>query len=453
MSRHAYLIMAHNHFDFLKELLACLDDSRNDIYLHIDKKAGPFDKSGFSDIVKKSRLYFTERLDVHWGGYSQIACELLLLKSAVSRHPQGVYTYYHLLSGADLPLKSQNEIHTFFERHAGKEFLAFDPQVSQKTRERVSLWHFFRESRLFLAEPADHILTLLQRLLGIDSPSGYTMHAMQFLQEEAEKLGFSCVRSAKGNLMVTIPGKDHAQACALSAHCDTLGLMVRSIKDNGMLAVTNIGGPTLPTLDSAYCRIHTREGKTYTGTILCTAAAKHVHEEASTLARTLDTLEVRIDEVVKTKEDVQRLGIANGDIIAIDPKTCVTDSGFIKSRFLDDKISVACLFAVLRHLHAHPLPLKKDVIVIFSSYEEVGHGASFIPELVEEMISVDMGCIGLDLACTEYDVSAALRGGNNIRGALIGPGVHASHGMERTHIEALDATVSLILAYLRTLCA
>ncbi len=172
MSRHAYLIMAHNHFDFLKELLACLDDSRNDIYLHIDKKAGPFDKSGFSDIVKKSRLYFTERLDVHWGGYSQIACELLLLKSAVSRHPQGVYTYYHLLSGADLPLKSQNEIHTFFERHAGKEFLAFDPQVSQKTRERVSLWHFFRESRLFLAEPADHILTLLQRLLGIDRLKG-----------------------------------------------------------------------------------------------------------------------------------------------------------------------------------------------------------------------------------------------------------------------------------------
>ena len=215
------------------------------------------------------------------------------------------------------------------------------------------------------------LLAFAQRLLGIDSPSGYTMHAMQFLQEEAEKLGFSCVRSAKGNLMVTIPGKDHAQACALSAHCDTLGLMVRSIKDNGMLAVTNIGGPTLPTLDSAYCRIHTREEKTYTGTILCTAAAKHVHEEASTLARTLDTLEVRIDEVVRTKEDVQRLGIANGDIIAIDPKTCVTDSGFIKSRFLDDKISVACLFAVLRHLHAHPLPLKKDVIVIFSSYEEV----------------------------------------------------------------------------------
>ena len=336
------------------------------------------------------------------------------------------------------------------------------------------------------------LLDFAQKLLSIDSPSGYTMQAMQFLQEEAEKLGFACTRSVKGNLMVRIPGASHEHALALSAHTDTLGLMVRAIKDNGMLAVTNIGGPTLPTLDSAYCRIYTRTGKTYTGTIVCTAAAKHVHPDASTLVRDLDSLEVRIDEVVRNKDEAQKLGIANGDIIAIDPKTCVTDSGFIKSRFLDDKISVACLFAVLKKLQKQPLPLKHDVIMIFSSYEEVGHGAAYIPPQVETMISVDMGCIGLDLACSEQDVSicakdssgpydyaltstlialakqeqlpyavdiypmyssdvsAALRAGNNIRGALIGPGVHASHGMERTHIDALDATVSLILAYLRT---
>lgn len=336
------------------------------------------------------------------------------------------------------------------------------------------------------------LLDFAQKLLSIDSPSGYTMQAMQFLQEEAEKLGFACTRSVKGNLTVRIPGASHEHALALSAHTDTLGLMVRAIKDNGMLAVTNIGGPTLPTLDSAYCRIYTRTGKTYTGTIVCTAAAKHVHPDASTLVRDLDSLEVRIDEVVRNKDEAQKLGIANGDIIAIDPKTCVTDSGFIKSRFLDDKISVACLFAVLKKLQKQPLPLKHDVIMIFSSYEEVGHGAAYIPPQVETMISVDMGCIGLDLACSEQDVSicakdssgpydyaltsalialakqeqlpyavdiypmyssdvsAALRAGNNIRGALIGPGVHASHGMERTHIDALDATVSLILAYLRT---
>ncbi len=170
MNRHAYLIMAHNHFDFLKELLLCLDDRRNDIYLHIDKKAGVFEPESFSSILKYSRLYFTNRLDVRWGGYSQIACELLLLKAAARQTE--VYTYYHLLSGSDLPLKSQDEIHAFFEANAGKEFLAFDKEVSVQTQERVSLWHFFRESRSPLAEPADHIWTLLQRLLHVDRLKG-----------------------------------------------------------------------------------------------------------------------------------------------------------------------------------------------------------------------------------------------------------------------------------------
>lgn len=167
MNKHAYLIMAHGHFDFLKELLLCLDDRRNDIYLHIDKKAGSFQSESFSSILKHSRLYFTDRLDVRWGGYSQIACELLLLKAAAAQQA-GSYTYYHLLSGSDLPLKSQDEIHAFFEANAGKEFLAFDREVSPQARERVSLWHFFRESRSSLAEPADHILTLFQRLLRVD---------------------------------------------------------------------------------------------------------------------------------------------------------------------------------------------------------------------------------------------------------------------------------------------
>ena len=187
---------------------------------------------------------------------------------------------------------------------------------------------------------------------------------------------------------------------------------------------------------------------------------------------------------------MEALGIRNGDYIAIDPKTTVTDSGFIKSRFLDDKISCACLFAVLHTLKEHAITLKNDLLFVFSTYEEVGHGASSMPADVDAMLAVDMGCIGLDLACTEYDVSicakdssgpydyamttqliqlakqeglsfavdiypmygsdvsAALKGGNDIKGALIGPGVHASHGMERTHIQALNNTVSLILAYL-----
>lgn len=169
MDRHAYLIMAHHQFDFLKELLLALDDERNDIYLHISKLSQGFDAASFQSLLQHSRLYLAERLQIHWGGYSQTACELALLKTA----SKGRYAYYHLLSGSDFPLKSQDEIHQFFQEHAGTEFLHFDsPQVPARVRERISLYHFFRESSCPLAEPADMILTRLQRLLHIDRLKG-----------------------------------------------------------------------------------------------------------------------------------------------------------------------------------------------------------------------------------------------------------------------------------------
>lgn len=165
MKKHAYLIMAHNHFEFLKELLLALDDERNDIYLHVDKKAKDFPANDFSRFCQKSRLVLTERMSVHWGGYSQTACELLLLKTAAQNH----YSYYHLLSGSDFPLKSQDEIHRFFKEHEGKEFLSFDAQtVSPHIKERISLYHFFRESSCPLAEPADMILGKIQKLFQVD---------------------------------------------------------------------------------------------------------------------------------------------------------------------------------------------------------------------------------------------------------------------------------------------
>ena len=201
-------------------------------------------------------------------------------------------------------------------------------------------------------------------------------------------------------------------------------------------------------------------------------------------------MEIRIDEVVKCKEDVEALGICNGDFIAIDPKVQITESGFIKSRFLDDKISASALMGVLQHLKEHAITPACDLIFMMSTYEEVGHGMAHIPSCISELIAVDMGCIGLDLACSEQDVSicakdssgpydyemtsrlielakqehlnyavdiypmygsdvsAALRGGSDIRGALIGPGVHASHGMERTHYDGVENTMKLILAYI-----
>lgn len=337
-----------------------------------------------------------------------------------------------------------------------------------------------------------YVLEFAKQLLNIDSPSGFTHNAMKFVQQEAEKLGYQTYRNAKGNLFIQVEGENDKETLGLSAHCDTLGLMVRSIKSDGKLAITKVGGPIMATLDGEYCRIITREGTIYTGTILSTSPAAHVHPEAASAPRDPDHMEVRIDEVVYTKEDVQKLGIQNGDFIAIDPKVQITESGFIKSRFLDDKISASALMGVLKYLSDHQIKPKRNLLVMMSTYEEVGHGAACLPDEIHELLAVDMGCIGLDLACSEQDVSicakdssgpydyemtsrlidlakahdikyavdiypqygsdvsAALKGGNDLRGALIGPGVNASHGMERTHYDGVENTMKLVLAYITT---
>lgn len=336
----------------------------------------------------------------------------------------------------------------------------------------------------------EYILKVLKDIMAIDSPSGFTKEVIDYCQKEASKLGFKTRKTKKGNLEIIVDGQDD-YTIGFCAHVDTLGLMVRSIKSDGTLAFTNVGGPIIPTLDGEYCKIYTRNQKVYTGTILSNSPAAHVHPDSKDAPRNCDTMHIRLDELVKTKEDVEKLGICNGDYIAYDPKTTITESGFIKSRFLDDKLSVAILFGVLNELSSKHITLKHNLHIIVSTYEEVGHGSSYIDDDIDELIAVDMGCIGLDLACSEYDVSicakdssgpydydittsfielakkhqlqyavdiypfygsdvsAALRGGNNIKGALIGPGVHASHGMERTHIQAVENTYKLILAYIQ----
>jgi len=335
----------------------------------------------------------------------------------------------------------------------------------------------------------DYVLNFAVELLAIDSPSGYCMDAIKFVKNEIQQLGYTTNRNAKGNLIIDVPGVSD-KTVGLSAHVDTLGLMVRSIRADGTLIFTPIGGPILPTYDGEYCRILTREGKVYTGTILCNETSVHVHKDAKTSARNAATMHIRIDARVNSKDDVLKLGIQNGDFIAVDPKTQVTDNGFIKSRFLDDKISVSAIVGILAHLKENQIMPRHNTKIIISTYEEVGHGSSQIPAEIEELIAVDMGCIGRDLACTEFDVSicakdssgpydyeltsklielakeaklnyvidvypmygsdvsAALSAGNDIRGALIGPGVAASHGMERTHWEGVENTIKLLLAYL-----
>lgn len=331
------------------------------------------------------------------------------------------------------------------------------------------------------------ILDITKTILSIDSPSGYTKNVVDYLMNECISMGYTCEITNKGNLEVTING-ENKNALGIFAHVDTLGLMVRSIKPNGNLSFTTIGGPCLGTLDGEYCKIITRDKKVYTGTILSNSPSVHVYPDASTLPRDLNNMEIRIDEEVKNAEDAKKLGIRNGDVVSIDTKTTITNSGFIKSRFLDDKLSVAILLSILKDLKDKKV--NRTLKFIFTVFEEVGHGASYISDDITEVLGVDMGCIGLDLACTEYDVSicskdssgpydyemtstlislaeennlphavdiypmygsdvsAALRGGNNIKGALIGPGVHASHGMERSHIKGVIATKKLIEAYI-----
>lgn len=336
----------------------------------------------------------------------------------------------------------------------------------------------------------EDVLETAKELLEISSPSGFCFDVMEKIGSMVKGFGYDFETTRKGCGVITVPGKANHKVVGLSAHVDTLGAMVRSVTEKGTLKFTLVGSPTVPTLDGEYCTVRTREGKLYTGTILSLSSSAHVYEDSKTRPRDPSNMEIRIDEVVRTKEDVISLGICSGDYIFIDPKTTITQSGFLKSRFIDDKGSVACLMSLLKLWSEEKVLPAYTTKVFISVYEEVGHGSSYIPADITEMIAVDMGCIGEDLNCSEYEVSicakdsggpydyhmtsrlielardndlnyavdiypmygsdvgAALSGGNNIRGALIGPGVHASHGMERTHYNALENTIKLLYLYL-----
>ena len=249
------------------------------------------------------------------------------------------------------------------------------------------------------------LLDTAKEILMCDSPSGFCYEVMEKVKNIAEGFGYKFEYTNKGCGVITIEGESDEKTIGLSAHVDTLGAMVRSVTSSGALKFTVVGGPTVPTLDSEYCKIRTREGKIYTGTFLSTSPSTHVYKDASSKSRDAENMEIRIDEVVKSKEDVNALGIFPGDYIFIDPKTTVTESGFLKSRFIDDKGSVAALLALLELLHREGKRPKYKTKIMITVYEEVGHGASYIPHDITEMLAVDMGCIGDDLSCTEYDVS------------------------------------------------
>lgn len=333
-------------------------------------------------------------------------------------------------------------------------------------------------------------LNLLEQIINIPSPTGYCKNVIEHIGKVALEYGYKLEKNKKGNGIIEIEGMDNSYCIGIPVHVDTLGAMVRSVNKDGTVRFTSIGGNIFPTLDGEYCKIHTRSGKIYTGTILSTSPSVHVYEDSRTKERNENNMCIRLDEVVKTKEDVMALSISTGDFISVEPKFVVTESGFIKSRYMDDKAGTACALSLMELFKRLGTKPKNKVKIIISTYEEVGHGCSNIPDDIDEMIGIDMGCVGLDLSCTEQDVSicakdssgpydyeitgrlmelaskhnighavdiypmygsdvsASMKGGNDIRGGLIGPGVHASHGMERTHIDGIENTIKLIYAYL-----
>lgn len=338
----------------------------------------------------------------------------------------------------------------------------------------------------------DYTINVLVSLLNIPSPSGNTKKAIDFVEREFNSLGLSTVKTEKGALIATIPGKNQEKEVTLSAHVDTLGGMVKEIKSNGRIKITQIGGYVWSTVEGEYVSIENSEGELYSGTILTTKASSHVHgRDSETLERNMDNMEIRLDEKVSSKEDVEKLGINVGDFVFFDPRVMVTESGFIKSRHLDDKAGVAALLAIAKYLTDNDIKPKYTTNFFISNYEEVGHGASAaIPEKTFEFVAIDMAAPGEGQTSDEFSVticakdstgpydlelknrlvklakennlnykidiypyygsdgSAALRAGYDFKVALIGPGVDASHSFERTHKEAIENTIKLSLLYL-----
>lgn len=326
----------------------------------------------------------------------------------------------------------------------------------------------------------------LYTLTSIPSPSSFTTKVTDYLLSELSSLGYSPECSNKGNVFVTLGGS--GSPLVLAAHVDTLGAMVRSIKENGRLRPTTIGGHQWSTADGENCTIHTRDGRVYTGVVLNKEPSSHVADQKTELIE--ENMEILLDENVTSDQDTLALGIQTGDIIAMDPRTVVTESGYIKSRFLDDKLSAAILLGLARAVREDAWKLNRKVSLLFTVYEEVGHGGSVVPDDTEEMISVDMGCVGSDLGCTERmvsicakdsggpynydlitalsnlakekkldyaidiyphygsDVETTLRAGYDIRHGLIGPGVYASHNYERSHMDGVRNTFELLKAYI-----
>lgn len=328
-------------------------------------------------------------------------------------------------------------------------------------------------------------------LLAIDSPTGFTAQAAQWVMEAFSGLGYQAHLTGKGGVLIDLGGENDEDALLLEAHTDTLGAMVAEVKANGRLRMTNLGGMNPNNAEAENVRVYTREGRVLEGTCQLCNASVHVNGDYSTAKRTFDSIEIVLDEQADSAEETRALGVETGDIVCFEPRTRITANGYIKSRFLDDKLSVGILLGLAKYLKDNGLVPQRRVYAHVTVYEEVGHGGSAsVPVGVTEAISVDMGCVGEGLKCTEKmvsicakdsggpysyevvgkliaaakaegadyavdiyphygsDVEATLSAGYDIRHGLIGAGVYASHGYERSHIDGVWNTLKVLKGYL-----
>ena len=329
-------------------------------------------------------------------------------------------------------------------------------------------------------------------LLNIDSPSGFTKKAALWVRDSFASLGFDVCLTNKGAVLVDLGGqKSENGAVLFAAHADTLGAVIAEIKGNGRLRISPVGGLKACNTETENVCIYNRNGDSFEGTIQLINASSHVNKDLDSITRDFNTVEVVLDEDVRSADDVRKLGLEVGDFVCPSPRARITSSGYIKSRYLDDKLSVGILLGIAKYIKDNQISLNRKVYFLITVYEEVGHGGSTsIPSDVREAISVDMGCVGDGLRCIERqasicvkdsggpydydvtdalikaavrekadyvtdvypfygsDVEAALRAGYDIKHGLIGSGVYASHGYERSHVDGVWNTMKVIKGYL-----
>ena len=333
------------------------------------------------------------------------------------------------------------------------------------------------------------LIDCFRELVEVPSPVGYDLQLNPVLERYASQFGYGVTYDRRGTPYIELEGQDNSKAVLLGAHADTLGLMVRHIEADGKIRVRALGGINFNNIEGSTVTVYARDGRSYTGMVVCNSHSVHVFLDARTLPRNDETMFILLDEPVSSKAEVQALGIQNGDFIHIDPECEFTEKGYLKSRFIDDKAAVACAFSMLKYLSENSLKPKYRTLLAFPYREEIGQGGRYVPAEVEEYIAIDIGLIGPQHEGNEHKVSicakdkngpydyelinrligyaekaevncvldvflnystdgnSAMRGGNNLKAADFGMACWCSHGRERTHIDGLVGTVKLMLGY------